>query len=76
MTMTQEKLERLFDKVRRLPAERQELAIEALSDIAADGVYALSDDERSILMPALERAKRREFASDADVDEMLNKPWA
>lgn len=76
MTMTQEKLERLFDKVRRLPADRQELAIEALSDIAADGVYALSDDERSILMPALERAKRREFASDADVDEMLNKPWS
>lgn len=76
MTMTQEKLERLFDKVRRLPADRQELAIEALSDIAADGVYALSDDERFILMPALERAKRREFASDADVDEMLNKPWS
>ena len=76
MTLTQEKLERLFDKVRRLPADRQELAVDVLSDITADGAYVLSDHERSILEPALERAKRREFASDAEVDRVLNKPWS
>ena len=75
MTMTQEKLERLFDKVRALPADRQELAIDALSDIAGDGVYTLSDDERSVLEPALARAKRREFASDAEVDKAIDTPW-
>jgi hypothetical protein len=29
-----------------------------------------------VLEPALERAKRGEFASDADVDEVLDKPWS
>jgi len=36
----------------------------------------LSDEERAILEPALERAKRGEFASDAEVDEVLKKPWS
>ena len=48
----------------------------ALTEIAEDDVYVLSDEERAILEPALERAKRGEFASDAEVDEVLNKPWS
>jgi len=73
---TEEKLETLFAKVRALPKERQQLAIMALSEIAEDDVYVLSDEERAILEPALERARRGEFASDAEVDEVLNKPWS
>jgi hypothetical protein len=71
MVTIEDKLETLFAKVRKLPKARQELAVEALSDIAEEG-YKLSDDERAVL----ERAKRGEFASDADVDEVLDKPWS
>ena len=73
---TEDKLETLIAKVRALPKERQELAVEALSDIADEEAYALSDDENAVLKCALERANRGEFASDADVDEVLNKPWS
>jgi hypothetical protein len=72
---TEEKLEALFAKVRALPKERQEYAVMALEEIAEDDVYVLSDEERAILEPALQRAKHGESASDEDVDEVLNKPW-
>ena len=76
MATTEDKLEVLFAKVRTLPKTRQELAVEALSEIADEETYVLSDDERAVLERALERAKRGEFASDIDVDEVLNKPWS
>jgi hypothetical protein len=76
MATTEDKLETLFAKVRALPKARQELAVEALAEIANEETYELSDEERAVLEPALERAKRGEFASDADVDQVLNKPWS
>jgi hypothetical protein len=76
MATTEDKLESLFAKVRALPRARQELAVEALSEIAEEETYKLSDEERAVLEPALERAKRGEFASDAAIDEVLNKPWS
>lgn len=76
MTTTEDKLETLFAKVRTLPKGRQELAVEALSEITDEHEYKLSDAERAVLEPALARAKRGEFASEADVDEVLNKPWS
>jgi hypothetical protein len=76
MVTIEDKLERLFTKVRALPKARQELAIAALSEIADEETYTLSDDERAVLDSALERAKRGEFASPADIDEVLNKPWS
>ncbi|HEY1364469.1 MAG TPA: hypothetical protein VGF60_19660 [Xanthobacteraceae bacterium] len=76
MATTEDELETLFAKVRALPKARQELAVEALSEITNEETYALSDDERATLESALERAKRREFASEADIDEVLNKPWS
>jgi hypothetical protein len=75
MPTIEEKLEALFHKVRALPPERQEQAAFALEEIVQD-VYVLSDEERAVLEPALERAKRGEFASEAEVDEILNKPWS
>jgi hypothetical protein len=74
MATTEDQLETLFAKVRALPKGRQELAVEALSEITDE--YKLSDAEREVLEPALARAKRGEFASDADVREVLNKPWS
>jgi hypothetical protein len=76
MPKTEDMLETLFAKVRALPKARQELAVEALSEITDEETYKLSDDERAVLEPALERAKRGKFATDADVDEVLNKPWS
>ncbi|MBX9592400.1 MAG: hypothetical protein K2X43_24195 [Hyphomonadaceae bacterium] len=75
MANTLDKLEQLFAKVRALPAERQELALEALAEIAASDLYILSDAERAVLEPALARAKRGEFASDEDIEEAIRKPW-
>ena len=73
---TEEKLEALFAKVRALPKERQEYVVLALSEIAEEDVYVLSEEECAILEPALARAKRGEFASAAEVDEVLDKPWS
>ena len=74
MTTIQDKLETLFDKVRSLPEERQQAAIEALADIASEP-HELSAAELSVLKPALERARRGEFARDAEVSELLGKAW-
>ena len=76
MATTEDRLETLFAKVRALPKARRELAVEALSEIADEETYALSEDERAVLESALERSKRGEFASQADIDEVLNKPWS
>ena len=75
MTTTEEKLDALFQKVRALPRERQEQAIAALTDIAEDEVYILSEEERAILEPALKEAERGENLTDAETDELLTKPW-
>ena len=76
MTTTEDQLETLFAKVRALPMGRQELAVEALSEITDEQEYRLSDAERAVLEPGLARTRRSEFASNADVDEVLNKPWS
>jgi hypothetical protein len=76
MTTTEDKLETLFAKVRALPKSRQELAVEALSEITDETTYALSGDERAVVESALERARRGEFASQTDIDEVLNTPWS
>ncbi len=74
MPALNEKLETLFEKARALPRERQEAALEALADIAAEP-YALSDDELAVLKPALERARRSEHVSDAQASALLDEPW-
>jgi hypothetical protein len=76
MPTTEDKLETLFAKVRALPKERKELAVEALSEIADEEVYILSTDERDVLEPELDAARRGEFASDEEVDEVVNKSWS
>ena len=76
VTKIEDRLEMLFAKVRALPTDRQELALQVLTEIVEEEVYVLSDEERAILEPALGRARRGEFATDAEVDEVLNKPWS
>lgn len=76
MSTTKEKLETLIDKLRALPDERQELAVEALAEITDQDVYVLSDEELAALEPALAEAKRGQNLVAADTLDLLNKPWA
>lgn len=76
MTTTQEKLEVLFAKVRTLPEPRQKAVLDALSEIAEDDIYGLSDEERAILEPALAEAKRGENLIAAENLHLLTRPWA
>jgi hypothetical protein len=67
-------LEQAIAKVRALPEEKQQLAADLLEDLAAvEEPYLLSEAERAIVLPALERARRGEFASDADVAALWRK---
>ena len=69
-----EVLDQLVARVRQLPEARQRAAIEALRDIA-DEPYVLSDDELAVLLPALDDARLGQNLTDADTDDVLNKPW-
>jgi hypothetical protein len=74
MPTVKEKLEALFAKVRLLPEQRQEAAVEALTDITEEP-YQLSAHELALLKPALQRARQGEFASDDEVSQLLDKAW-
>jgi hypothetical protein len=72
---TQEKLEALFAKVRALPEPRQLALLEFLSEEIAEEPYVLSEEERAIVEPALEEARRGENL--IDIEKLnLRKPWA
>jgi len=75
MPTVQEKLETLIAKVRSLPEARQEAAVEALEEITEEP-YQLSGEELAVLKLALEEARHDDNLTDAEADELLNKPWA
>jgi hypothetical protein len=72
---TQEKLEALFAKVRALPEPRQLALVEFLAAEIAAEPYVLSDEERAIIEPALEEARRGENLINIE-NLNLRKPWA
>jgi hypothetical protein len=74
MMTTREKLRELLEQVCQLPEERQAAAVEALSEIA-DTPHRLSDEELTILLPALEEAHAGRNPTDAETDPLLNAPW-
>ena len=64
-------LDTTIAKVRELPEEEQERAAEALiafAELAKQGVYTLSADERAVIEEPKAAIRRGEFASDADVE--------
>jgi hypothetical protein len=67
-------LEALFEKVRALPDRLQEQVAEAIADIAEEP-YVLDEDELAVILPEIEGAKRGEFASRDDVENILHKTW-
>jgi DNA-binding protein H-NS len=70
-------LEQAIEKVRKLPEDRQAYAAEVLEQIAAqqEGVFEIPDEHIAAVMEGLEQAERGEFASDKEIDALLNKPW-
>jgi hypothetical protein len=72
---TQEKPEALFAKVRTLPEPRQLALVELLTEEILEEPYVLPDEERAIIEPALEEAKRGENLTNIE-NLNLRKPWA
>jgi len=70
-------LEQAIERVKGLPAERQEYAAEVLEQIAAGagGVYVLSDEERAAVEEGLAQAKRGELLDEHEVDAKLRRAW-
>lgn len=67
-------LEQAISKVRALSEDRQRLAAELLEELASiDATHVLSEDELAILLPALERTDRGEFAAADDVAALWRK---
>lgn len=68
-------LEEAIEKVKKLPAERQEYAAEVLEQIAeaGDAAYTLSDEERRLVREGLAELDRGEVASEANVRAVFDK---
>ena len=68
-------LERVIDKVRALPEDRQKLAIEVLEEIVAanDEVYVLTEEEERLIDESLADLDRGLVASDAEVRAVFDK---
>lgn len=76
MDAINEMLEELFEKVRKLPEGRKIEATLALAELTSEDVYVLSGEELAAVLPEFEGARRGEFATEAEVNGVINKPWA
>jgi hypothetical protein len=64
-------LDEAIAKLRELPEEEQERAAESLlrfAELAKEGAYKLSDDERTAIEASKAAVRRGEFATDAEVE--------
>jgi hypothetical protein len=64
-------LDQAIAKVRELPADEQEHAARSLlvyAELAKQGVYKLSPEERAAIEVSKAQARRGEFATDEEVE--------
>ena len=64
-------LDQAIAKVRELPEEEQERVAESLmvfAELAKQGVYKLSSEERAALEESKAQVRRGEFATDEEVE--------
>ena len=79
--MTKE-LEMVFERVKLLPPERQEAAVNLLEDFLADDIDGeeLSAQEWDLIKVGLDQAERGEFATEEEVrkafDSFRKRPFA
>ena len=75
MATTTEQIDALTTKAMHQPEERQKEIVAALREML-DEHYSLSLAESEVLQPALAEAQAGEHLSDAETDNLLNKPWS
>lgn len=68
-------LDKALDAVRRLPPESQDEIARAMMEMAEDGAdpEAIDPGHLSAVLEGLAQAKRREFASDAEVEAAFRR---
>jgi hypothetical protein len=68
-------LEKVIDRVRQLPEDKQRFAAEILEHISADGsdVYVLSQEEERLLQEGIDDLDGGRVASPEQVDSVLQK---
>lgn len=69
-------LEKAIAKVRELPEEEQEQAAKMMlswAELAKQGIYHLSDEERAAVRIGLEQARKGEFVSDEEMERFWNR---
>lgn len=71
-------LEVAIEKVRHLPEERQAYAAHVLEQIALDDgtMFRIPEGHRTAVKEGLAQSELGELASDAEVSQLLRKPWA
>jgi hypothetical protein len=70
-------LETAIAQIRDLPPDRQANAALVLKQIAADDgtPFEVPAEHRAAVLEGLAQVKRGDFASDADVERELLRPW-
>jgi hypothetical protein len=73
--MTKQEIEAVFARVRTWPADRQAYAAFVLLDLEREAAepHNLADEEMADLEVALQEEARGEFASDEEVQAILNR---
>ena len=69
-------LDQAIAKVRELPEEEQERAAHSLmvfAELAKQGAYKLTDEERATLAESKEQVRRGEFATDEEVEAAFSR---
>lgn len=71
-------LENAIAQIQNLPPDRQAYAALVLKQIAADDgtPFEVPAEHRAAVLEGLAQVERGEFASDADVERALRRPWA
>ena len=72
-------LKQAIVKILELPKEDQDRAAQALltfAESAKEGVYVLSPEEREAIEESKAQAARGEFATEEEIDALLNRRWA
>ncbi len=66
----------MLEQVQSWPQEDQEELAEVAREIESrrTGVYRLSDEERTAVRAGMEDARRGDFASDEEIDELYRWP--
>jgi predicted transcriptional regulator len=68
-------LEDAFEKVKRLPEERQAYVAEVLEQVAAAGsdLFIVPEEHRAAVLEGLEQAERGEFMNDDEMAALWKK---